>query len=155
MKKRKYTSDSDCSSIIDQNEVLTVDTDESDYETVDDFLIAEYLREQEEKENFEFTDISFGLQNIEYFVDNENMKKDDWIIAQFTTKNTLKHFVGKVLSINGKIPTVKFVRKIKESKCEKGTTFTYPIVDDIYTMDHLEDVITILPKPKFNSFNIQ
>lgn len=85
-KKRKYTSDSDCISIIDQNEVLTVDTDESDYETVDDYLIAEYLREQEEKENFEFTDISFGLQNIKYFVDNENMKKNDWIIAQFATK---------------------------------------------------------------------
>ncbi|KAJ8720621.1 hypothetical protein PYW08_006086 [Mythimna loreyi] len=163
VKKRKNTSDSDSSSMFDMNEVLTID--DSDDETMDDYLVAEYLREQEEKENFEPTDITFGLHKIEYFENHDTIKKDDWIIARLTTKNTLKHFV--VLEITNRIPTFKFVRKIKESKCEKGTTFTYPIVDDICTMDHSEDIITILPKPKitrrgqivfdidFSNFNIQ
>lgn len=168
-KKRQKTSDSESSSIYADNEVITVESDDSDYATVHDYYIAECLREQEEeKENFDPLDISFGLHEIEYLTENhEKLEKDDWIIAQFATKKTLKHFVGNVLAINDKIPTVKFVRKVKESKCEDGTTFTYPLVDDICTMQHLQDILTILPKPKiirrgrivfkvdFSNFNIQ
>lgn len=149
VKKRQKISDSESSSLYNDNEFVTIDTDDSDYATVDDYYIAECLREQEEKENFESVDISFGLHEIEYFAENQgNLEKDDWIIAQFATKKTLKHFVGNILAINNKIPTVKFVRKVKESKCQEGTIFIYPLVDDICTIQNLKDVITILPKPK-------
>lgn len=134
---------------------------------MDDY-ITECLRQQEEVENFEPPDFSFGIHEIEYSTENhKNLEKDDWIIVQFATKKTLKHFVGNVLAINDKIPTVKFVRKVKESKFKGGTTFTYPVVDDVCTIQHLEDVITILPRPnitrrghivfkvELNNFNIQ
>ncbi|KAL4719074.1 hypothetical protein ACJJTC_011538 [Scirpophaga incertulas] len=144
-KKRQKIFDSDSSSMFDDNEVLTIDTDDSDYVTMNDYYIAKCLQEQEENENFEPTDTSFGFHEIEYFTENQ----------------------GNILAINNKFPTVKFVRKVKESKCEEGTVFTYPLVDDICTMQNLNDVITILTKPKitrrgriifrvdFNNFNIQ
>jgi hypothetical protein len=167
-KKKDVISDSGSSTILGDDEVVTVDTDNSDYETLNDYYIAECLREQSEKENFEPTNIPFGLHDIEYFEENhKNIQKDDWVIAQFASKKYLKHFVGNVLLSDDEFPTIKFVRKVKESKCETGTTFTYPIVDDICTMRHLEDVITVLPKPQitrrrrivfnvdFSGFNIQ
>lgn len=148
-------------------EFLTVDTDE-EYETINDFYIAEFLQ-QEDKENFEPPQTtSFGLHDIEYFSENqEKIKENDWIIVKFATKKSLKHFVGKVLSINGVNPVVKFLRKVKESKCDTGTTFSYPTVDDICTIEHLEDIVTVLPEPTitrrgqiifhvdFSNFNIQ
>ncbi|KAL0870945.1 hypothetical protein ABMA27_004770 [Loxostege sticticalis] len=166
VKRRQNISDSESSSVSADIEMITAD--DSDYETINDYYIAECLREQEEKENFESLDTSFGLHDIEYFTENsEKIKKDDWIVARFATKKSLKHFVGNVLSINNGNPTVKFARKVKQTKCEKGTTFTYPRVDDICTMKHLEDIITILPRPNitrrgqivfnvdFSHFNIQ
>lgn len=62
---------------------------------------------------------------------------------------------------------VKFARKVKTSKCEKGTVFTYPNVDDICTVSDLNYIVAVLPKPqttrrgqfifkqRFNEFNIQ
>nr|XP_049694742.1 uncharacterized protein LOC126054213 [Helicoverpa armigera] len=165
--KRKHKQYSDTESSSTSKEFLTVDTDE-EYETINDFYIAEFLQ-QEDKENFEPPQTtSFGLHDIEYFSENqEKIKENDWIIAKFATKKSLKHFVGKVLSINGVNPVVKFLRKVKESKCDTGTTFSYPTVDDICTIEHLEDIVTVLPEPTitrrgqiifhvdFSNFNIQ
>lgn len=170
VKRKKKRYDSESSSTSEGNEVITADTDDSEYETINEYYIAESLREQEEKENFDSTNtmIPFGLHDIEYFSENqEKLKENDWIIAQFRTKKSLKHFVGKVLSTDGVNPMVKFVRKVKESKSDTGTTFTYPTVDDICTMQHSDDIVTVLPEPTitrrgqiifkvdFSNFNIQ
>lgn len=160
-KKRSYSTSSSSSADI---ELFTADSDNSDYEN----YIAECLREVEEEEKEFLADIPFGLYDIEYFTENRGkIKVDDWIIVRFATKKSLKHFVGKVLSINDTKPTVKFVRKVKQSRCENGTTFTYPTVDDICTIQHLPDVISVLPEAKvtrrgqiifnvnLNKFNVQ
>ncbi|CAF4896005.1 unnamed protein product [Pieris macdunnoughi] len=167
IKRKSNRYDSESSSVSTGNEFITVDTDD-DYETINDFYIAETLRKQEEKENFEPPNTSFGLHEIEYFSENqEKLKENAWIIAKFSTKKSVKHFVGNVLSINSENPIVKFLRKVKESKCDTGMTFSYPTVDDICTIKHLEDVVTVLPEPTitrrgrilfhvdFSNFNIQ
>lgn len=151
VKQRKIRSHSETSSMSTDTEVVTVDTDNSDYETVEDCYIAECLQqeEEEEKENYELNDIPFGVHDIKYCTENQKqLIEGDWIIARFTTKKSLKHFVGKVLSKNDSNPTVKFARKVKQCKLSKGTTFTYPIIDDIYIIEHMEDVITVLPEPE-------
>ncbi|CAH2101607.1 unnamed protein product [Euphydryas editha] len=73
----------------------------------------------------------------------------------------------KILSINDQIPTVKFARKVKNSKSDKGTVFTYPNIEDICAVHDLNDVVAILSDPQisrrghftfnldFNKYNIQ
>lgn len=73
------------------------------------------------------------------------LKKDDWLVVQFTTKKSVKHFIGTILSIEDKLPVVKFVRKVKQSKSE--TTFSYPIVEDICVIKSKADIICVLPQP--------
>ncbi|XP_072934902.1 uncharacterized protein [Epargyreus clarus] len=151
IQRRHKRYDSESSSISANDEIITVDTDD-DYETFNDFYLAESLREYEEKENVRPTDTTtpFGLSDIKYFAENlENPKENDWIVARFTEKKSVKHFVGKVLSISGVNPVVKFLRKVKQFKCNTGMIFSYPTVDDICTMHHLEDIVTVLPKPTF------
>ncbi|XP_026728980.1 uncharacterized protein LOC113498807 [Trichoplusia ni] len=150
-------SDSSISSLFE-----LADSDEIDYEE----YIAELLNQEIDKENDEPNE-SMGLHDIAYFTKQDELKENDWIVARFATKKSLKHFVGRVLSIDKTIPTVKFLRKVKDSKYNKGTVFTYPIIDDICTIKHSDDIVSILPEPQilrrgqiifdinFNNFNIQ
>lgn len=141
IKPRKKRSSSESTSNSDI-EKYTVDTDESEYGSMDDYIAACL---QEEQENVQPT-IPFGISEIEYIPEDSNkLKEDSWILARFVTKKSEKHFLGKVLAIKDKIPQVKFVRKVRESKYNTGVVFSYPRVDDICTMKHLDDVLLILP----------
>ncbi|CAG4950882.1 unnamed protein product [Colias eurytheme] len=158
-KGKLYDSESD-SSLSSLFELA--DSDEIDYEE----YIAELLNQERDKENDEPNE-SMGLHDIAYFTKQDELKENDWIVARFATKKSLKHFVGRVLSIDKTLPTVKFLRKVKDSKYNKGTVFTYPLIDDICTIKHSDDIVSILPEPQilrrgqiifdinFNKFNIQ
>lgn len=83
-------------------------------------------------------------------------------MAKFVTKKSVKHFVGKVITMKGNVPEIKFVKKVKEPKFNTGFVFFYPRADDICTMKHLDDILLILPEPKisrrgqivFNNINL-
>lgn len=72
-----------------------------------------------------------------------------------------------VLSINDQIPTVKFARRVKSCKSDKGTVFTYPNIEDICAVHDLNDVVAVLSDPQisrrghfifnldFDKYNIQ
>ncbi|KAJ8728786.1 hypothetical protein PYW07_006482 [Mythimna separata] len=147
VKKKKLRTYIESSS--ENSDILSLaDTDNSECETFDDFITT-CLEEQVEKENFEPA-LPFGVSDVEYFTgDDDICKKDDWIVAKFATKKSLKHFVGHVLRIKDKIPTVKFVRKVKNSRGSKGLVFTYPNVEDVCEMQ-LDDVIKVLPQPNIS-----
>ncbi|CAG5059959.1 unnamed protein product [Parnassius apollo] len=72
IKRKKWLSASISSSISAASTITLADTDNSDYETMYSYYIAECLKDQEEKENVEPTEIPFGLSDIEYF--NEVVK---------------------------------------------------------------------------------
>lgn len=138
IKKRISSSDSSFTSDI---EISIADTD-SEFETMDDIV-----KSQEDQENIEPL-IPFGISDIKYFTDeNIKLKIDSWILAKFTTKKSVKHFVGKVISMEDNFAKVKFVRKKKESKFDRGLVFSYPRVDDVCTIQNLNDVILVLPEP--------
>lgn len=145
IKRKRFSSESSFTSDV---EMLLADTDDSEYETMNDIITTR--SEEEEEENIK-PSIPFGISDIEYFTeDDKKFKTDSWILAKFTTKRSVKHFVGKVLSMKYNVPEVKFVRKKKESKFHKGLVFSYPTVDDICTMQHLDDVILVLPDPNIS-----
>ncbi|KAL4717161.1 hypothetical protein ACJJTC_017048 [Scirpophaga incertulas] len=148
------------SSTHSETEKYTVDTDDSKYGTMEDYITA-FLQVNEE-DNFEPL-IPFGISDIEYLTEDEKkLKTGTWVLAKFVTKKSEKHFVGKVITIKGTTPEVEFVRKVKESKCNSGVVFTYPRVDDICTIRHLDDILLILPDPNisrrgqivFNNINL-
>ncbi|XP_052740496.1 uncharacterized protein LOC128199899 [Bicyclus anynana] len=141
--KRKRKTSSSQSSLTTDIEMSIAD--DSEYETLDDFIS---VCQREEQENIELS-MHYGISDIEYFKESDNkLKTNSWILAQFVTKKSVKHFVGKVISIKNNVPEVKFLRKKKESKVKKGSVFTYPTVDDIWPMKHLDDIILVLPEPK-------
>ncbi|XP_026724784.1 uncharacterized protein LOC113505893 isoform X2 [Trichoplusia ni] len=141
--KKKYNSSE--SSFTSDTEISYADTEDSEYETMDDIITS-----QQEEENIE-PSIPYGISDIKYLTeDDKKLENDSWILAKFTTKKSMKHFVGKVISIKDNIPEVKFVRKKKESKFDGGLVFSYPRVDDICTMQHLDDVIMKLPEPNIS-----
>ncbi|KAL4707264.1 hypothetical protein ACJJTC_019802 [Scirpophaga incertulas] len=108
------------------------------------------------KRNIKYEDTNISKK------DEKKLKTGTWVLAKFVTKKSEKHFVGKVITIKGTIPEVKFVRKVKESKCNSGVVFTYPRVDDVCTIRHLDDILLILPDPNisrrgqivFNNINL-
>ncbi|KAF9422068.1 hypothetical protein HW555_002089 [Spodoptera exigua] len=104
-------------------------SDESDCETFDEYL-STYLEQIENKENFEPENFS----DISYYTSDVMIKQEDWVIVKFTTKKSVKHFVGRVISMKDSIPTVKFVRKVKNTKDDK-VIFTYPNVEDVSEFD--------------------
>lgn len=125
-------------------------TDDSFDGTFDEYVTA-FLEEQNGKENMdpESDVVPFGCSDILYCADN-NYHKDDWVVAKFATKKSLKHYVGRILSVTNNIPTVKFLRKVKNSKNSKGLVFTYPDIDDVCEMHHPDDILLILPKPNIS-----
>ncbi|XP_063824521.1 uncharacterized protein LOC135074144 [Ostrinia nubilalis] len=140
-RKRKRVYDSESSST---SETSFRAADDSDCEDFDNY-IQTYLQEQEDQENI----CPFGLSNIEFHEEDPlGFDKNSWVIVKFASKKSVKHFIGKILFINNKIPTVKFARKVKNSKCNKGTVFTYPNIDDVCAVQDLNDIITVLPDPQ-------
>ncbi|KAL4710116.1 hypothetical protein ACJJTC_016518 [Scirpophaga incertulas] len=147
--QRKRILHSDIESSESEAEVVTIDTDDSDYANMDEFIEKCLNNQIEYRENINPCDeIPFGLSEIIFYDDNSNnLKKDDWLVVQFATKKNLKHFVGTILSFQNQMPIVKYVRKVKQSRSDTVTSFTYPIVEDISVIKHKEDIVCILPKP--------
>ncbi|XP_049876484.1 uncharacterized protein LOC126374068 [Pectinophora gossypiella] len=159
-KRHVYNSDS---SLTSQISFDAADTDDSEYENFDSY-IESCLQEQEEQENV----CPFGLSDIEFYTqDCLGLQEGRWVIAKFASKKSIKHFVGEVISMNDKIPTVKFARKVKNSKRQQGTVFTYPYIEDVFTVQDLNDIVAVLPDPQvsrrghfifninFDKYNVQ
>lgn len=116
--------------------------DESSEESYASFLseesninIEEFIKRHEE-ENAE------EALNEEIFSEGPvQMKKDKWVLVSFPTKTTVKHYVGKITSVNEGFPTVKFVRRVKMT-----STFVWPLEDDESEIQ-TEDIVTFLPTP--------
>ncbi|CAG4955124.1 unnamed protein product [Parnassius apollo] len=96
----------------------------------DNFLEDLLPATTEEKENDKsYVNNDVDTTNIEQFEPNlnkKNLEVSDWIPVRFTTKKSVKYFVGTIISINdNNIPNVKFLRQIKNSKF---VSFHYPDV---------------------------
>ncbi|CAG5051044.1 unnamed protein product [Parnassius apollo] len=161
--KKKFN---ESSSEISDFQLSIAESDDSEYKTLNDYIKI-CLQDQSEKENLE-PEIPFGISDIEYFTGNvDNLNEGDWLIAKFATKKSFKHFVGRILFIRNNIPTIEFLRKVKNTANSKRLTFTYPPVKDIYEMHHVDDVVLVLPQSTitrrgqvmfevdFSSYNIQ
>lgn len=98
---------------------------------------------------------------------NLNVVRNDWLLVEFCSKRSVKHYVGVVLRITDDgVPVVQYVRKTL-TKVEDQTMFTYPALEDISEVKHQEDIVTKLPKPaigrrgqiifkmSFKTFNVQ
>lgn len=142
VKKNKITYSYIETSSEDSDALSLHDTDNSDYDTFDSFITS-CLKEQSDKENME-PDFEIKCNTSDEF------KKDDWIVARFATKKSLKHFVGRILYIKDNIPTVKFARRVKNSKRSRGLIFTYPNVEDVCEIKHFDDIIVVLPQPNIS-----
>ncbi|CAG4954867.1 unnamed protein product [Parnassius apollo] len=112
----------------------------------DNFLEDLLPATTEEKENDKsYVNNDVDTTNTEQFEPNlnkKNLEVSDWILVRFTTKKSVKYFVGTIISINdNNIPNVKVLRKIKNSKF---VSFHYPDVDDI---SEVKNNIMFLEKP--------
>lgn len=70
--------------------------------------------------------------NIQEESDNcdQKMQNDSWVVVEYQSKKTVKHFVGQIASIDSDEASVKFVKR------SKNDTFVWPNVEDL-------DVISI------------
>lgn len=159
--KRKNISDTSS-----ESDYSVQDSDMSDSGNLDEFLkLFDIQPDVEDEEDFG-TGISCALTDIKYFTESDQKYNvNDWVIVQFCTKKSIKHFVGQIISLNEKTPTIKYVRKVRSAK--KESIFTYPVNNDICKMEHIEDILAVLPAPEisrrghiifkinFNSYNVQ
>lgn len=65
--------------------------------------------------------------NIQEEPDNgdQQIQKDSWVVVEYQTKKTKKHFIGQIASIDSAEASVKFVKRSKNDR------FLWPNVDDI------------------------
>lgn len=71
-------------------------------------------------------------------------RENDWVLVKYTTKKTVKRFVGQIQQVKEDKFTVKFARKVAESK------FKWPEITDMDEID--EDQVEILLKPPVMNF---
>lgn len=145
IKRKKSKSYSETST--ENSDTLSLSlTDNSEHETFDEY-VETCLKQLEEKENLEPDNapVLFGLSDISYYSKNENLKKDNWVVVKFATKKSLKHYVGRILYVKSGIPTVKFVRIVKNIKSCKEV-FIYPNVEDVCEVN-CDDIEIYLPQP--------
>ncbi|KAL0868247.1 hypothetical protein ABMA27_007778 [Loxostege sticticalis] len=162
IRKRKYEEKNKCNKIKPkkQQKKIKIEDDEdlgeeSDY-TIHDSDTSDmdlesysniYLSEQNlmDQENV-CTD--FGLTDIEYYEETSHkLKKNDWVLVKFSTKKSVKHYIGQIIDIKDDIPIIKYVRKTQTR--QQGLLFVFPNVDDICELKHVEDIVSILPTPTF------
>lgn len=87
------------------------------------------------------TDFLDNIENIDPVLDPINLKVGSFIVVQFPTKKTIRHFIGTILEISktDDIFRTKFLRK-----SEKG--YSFPVIDDISDVTFV-DIMKILSKP--------
>lgn len=126
-------------------ELSLLESDDSEYESFNEYINYTCLQDQTDKENLE-SHIPMGISDIEYFTGNaHDLKEGDWLIVKFATKKSLKHYVGRILFIKDSTPTVNFLRKVKNTV--SSFTFTYPTVEDVCEIHHVDDIVVVLPQP--------
>lgn len=107
-------------------------------------LPAEELESDEEKVESEDGDEERQIHEDEVPVPaplDKSISSGDFVVVQFTTKKTLKHFIGLVLEEIYGVYQIKFMRK------KRGNLFVFPDVDDI--SDVIEtDIEKVLMPPK-------
>lgn len=145
-----------------ESEIDMILDDESDVD------YEQYLENiTNEKENCDYNEMSENEEIIET-CRKTSFAPNDWVLVKFETKKSVKHFVGIVTDTAdiGHNPIVKYARK-KASKVEGVTVFTFPLVDDVLEVRHVEDIVTKLPNPEngrrgqfifemsFDMYNIQ
>lgn len=59
----------------------------------------------------------------------------------FSTKTSIKHYVGQITDVNQGIPVVKFTKRLK-----KTSIFVWPQEDDESEVQQ-QDIIVFLPSP--------
>lgn len=119
-RKVKNIEDVDSSSNESIPDILHDDDDKYDgIETLQDLAEAEKSDEEED-------DIS-------------DPQIDSWVIVTYSTKKSLRRYVGKVLNIKEESAEVKFVKKYK-------SYFVWPDIDDIDTVS-LCDIYKVIRAP--------
>lgn len=151
--KRKRTKsskakDDESSEESDFSEIMNVESD-SENETLED------LRKRYELEEME-------ISNEKDLNVRQNIKVGTWVLVEFATKKTKKHFVGQIVEITVEDLKIKFTRK-KEDTLK--SIFYWPEVEDESVVNE-DSVVKLLPEPNlgrrgelifllgFNSFNI-
>ena len=69
-----------------------------------------------------------------------NIAVGSWILVKYSTKKTLRYYVGQILEERDEMIKVKFLRR-------KGNYFIWPTVEDISSITE-DDVVRVLPAPK-------
>lgn len=110
--KRKQISDSD-SDLDEQIVAAYIDTD-------DDMDFEELLNENED--------------------DDIVMKVNSWVLVQYTTKQTVKHFVGQVTENHEDGWLIKFTKFSNDQ-------FVWPKTEDLDTVED-SDIVRVLPDPE-------
>lgn len=75
---------------------------------------------------------------------------NNWVLVKFSTKKTVKHFVGIITSFSDQYPVIQYVRKVNNTKYKQQTVFTYPLVEDISILKDTVDIIKTLPQPEIS-----
>lgn len=96
---------------------------------------------QDSDNDEEFLQEMQNLQENLQSKESETIEVDKWVLVQYATKKSLKHFVGKVIG-KGECDDwlIRFLR-FKKSK------FIWPNVDDEDLVDSA-NILKILPQPK-------
>lgn len=122
--------------------------DMSDYTVSDDYALYDGMSNKENDKDLD-PEISHALIDIEYFMGSaQKYVVNDWVLVQFCTKKSIKHFVRQIILDNGETPTIKYVRKVRTAK--KESIFVYPRNDDICELKHVEDILAVLPAPEIS-----
>ncbi|CAG5019194.1 unnamed protein product [Parnassius apollo] len=130
--------------------------DESDLENLEDMLdnkekdLENYKEILDDVENYQNDDLQTETNNSDDYDDlpTSTVVTGQWVLVKFTTKSSLKHYVGIVSSVNYEgIPTVKYVRKSAFRGNDDNTAFVYPDVPDVCELRHLDDIVCKLPNP--------
>lgn len=113
----------------DESCVMALEDSESD------ISLDELARRYEADFNEEREDDTF-LQETDIEICEGN-----WVLVSFFTKRTVKHFVGHIISMTDGLPTVKFLRRVRNS-----SFFVWPQEEDISEIQK-EEIVVVLPNP--------
>lgn len=78
--------------------------------------------------------------DVEYFQYDSDINIEDFVVAQYATKKSLKHYVGQVKALNNDEFTVSFLKRLP------ANTFVFPeqVDEDVI---NITDIILKLPPP--------
>lgn len=94
--------------------------------------------------SFASSTVTEDFEDQENLNDLESLKQQSFVLVRFTTKKTIKYYVGEIKEV---LPDnefiISFLRRYKENK------FVFPNVEDVSTV-HINDIELHLPHPLNN-----